>query len=255
MKTHLASRAAIPTVALSAWLLVPETAHCFYNPSTGKWISRDPIGEAGFQLVQRGTKAAPLASAVVSEPVGRSLKRDLVAESEENPYHFARNSAVNLVDILGLITRGGSMQMNCRQPCEDYKRLRYGDMEPGDVPNGAIVCCGGVKFICTWGADKENNQRAREIAKRCLRAHERVHLPSVTCDECATGPVAVKWKKSGKEACEEEVMVHGVSKSCFESALSECGGDQRCLDAFRAWIQQEGAAIELYKGICKQFGR
>jgi hypothetical protein len=69
------------------------------------------------------------------------------------------------------------------------------------------------------------------------------------------GPVAVKWKKSGKAACEEEVMAHGVSKSCFESGLPECGGDQQCLDAIRAWIQQEEAAIELYKGMCKQFGR
>ena len=145
------------------------------------------------------------------------------------------------------------MQMNCRQPCEDFKRSRYGDMEPGDVPNGEIVCCGGVKFICTWGADKEKNQRAKEIAKKCLRAHERVHLPGVTWDECATGPTAVKWKRSGKAACEEEVVAHGASRSCFEAALSECGGDQQCVDAVNAWIQQETAAIEIYKNRCKEF--
>ena len=34
-------------VALTAALWLPLTAHCFYNPSTGRWLSRDPIGEQG----------------------------------------------------------------------------------------------------------------------------------------------------------------------------------------------------------------
>jgi hypothetical protein len=32
------TRAAIPTVALIVWLLSPQTAHCFYNPSTGNYV-------------------------------------------------------------------------------------------------------------------------------------------------------------------------------------------------------------------------
>jgi hypothetical protein len=39
-----------PTLAalsLIAWLMLPQTAHCLYNPSTGRWLSRDPIGEKG----------------------------------------------------------------------------------------------------------------------------------------------------------------------------------------------------------------
>jgi len=32
---------------LTALLLVPELGQCFYNPSTGRWLTRDPIGEAG----------------------------------------------------------------------------------------------------------------------------------------------------------------------------------------------------------------
>ena len=47
MKTHHLTRIAIPAVALIAWLLAPQTAHCFYNTSTGRWISRDPLGEVG----------------------------------------------------------------------------------------------------------------------------------------------------------------------------------------------------------------
>jgi hypothetical protein len=41
------TRIAVPALALMAWLLVPQTAHCFYNASTGRGLSRDPIGEIG----------------------------------------------------------------------------------------------------------------------------------------------------------------------------------------------------------------
>ena len=57
------------------WLLLASAVpvHAFYNPSTGRWLSRDPIGEAG----------------------GVSLTA------------FAYNDLVNLVDPLGLWTRDG----------------------------------------------------------------------------------------------------------------------------------------------------
>jgi hypothetical protein len=47
MKTQVMSRAVVPALAVTAWLLLPQTAHCFYNPSTGRWLSRDPIEESG----------------------------------------------------------------------------------------------------------------------------------------------------------------------------------------------------------------
>jgi hypothetical protein len=36
-----------PALALAALLLLPQSGHCFYNPSTGRWLNRDPIGENG----------------------------------------------------------------------------------------------------------------------------------------------------------------------------------------------------------------
>jgi uncharacterized protein RhaS with RHS repeats len=47
MNTYRTTRTAIPALALTAWLLLPQAAQCFYNPSTGRWISRDPIEEKG----------------------------------------------------------------------------------------------------------------------------------------------------------------------------------------------------------------
>ncbi len=42
-RSHIA--AAIAGLAL--WFLSAQPAHCFYNPSTGRWLSRDPIDEKG----------------------------------------------------------------------------------------------------------------------------------------------------------------------------------------------------------------
>lgn len=70
-------------IILFAWLSLPQAALCFYNPTTGRWLSRDPVSEAGWRLqghhVQSGT------------------------QTEENiPYIFVQNNAVNYLDAIGL---------------------------------------------------------------------------------------------------------------------------------------------------------
>jgi len=192
----------------------------FYNPSTGRWLSRDPLKERG----------------------GKNL------------YAFVANLPLGNVDALGQVPCGAFMQMNCRQPCEDFKRLRYADMEPGDVPNGLVICCGGVKYICTYGADREKNQRAREIVKRCLHEHERVHLPKWRCNSCDCGPSPVKPRPYG-ELCQEEVTAYGAGKACFEAAKSECGGDAECLKDVQAWADHEAQMQEHYLKECGKYQR
>src|SRR4029077_15895021 len=49
------------------WLLVPQLSQAFYNPATGRWLSRDPFEDAG----------------------------------EGNRYGFVKNAALKSVDILG----------------------------------------------------------------------------------------------------------------------------------------------------------
>jgi hypothetical protein len=71
MKTNTIIKSAAPALLFIACLLLPQTAHCLYNPSSGKWLSRDPIEESG----------------------------------GNNVYAFASNDSVNRVDILGLKIR------------------------------------------------------------------------------------------------------------------------------------------------------
>jgi RHS repeat-associated protein len=47
-------RATTAALALIAWLLLPETGNCFYNPSTGRWLNRDPLVEPGSETVRGG---------------------------------------------------------------------------------------------------------------------------------------------------------------------------------------------------------
>jgi hypothetical protein len=59
MKTHITIGFTTPAIALVAWLL-PQTAHCFYNPSTGRWLNRDPIGERGGKNLHAFAGNSPL---------------------------------------------------------------------------------------------------------------------------------------------------------------------------------------------------
>ena len=77
MMTNTITKSATPALLLIAWLLLPQTAHCFYNPSTGRWLSRDPVAEKG----------------------GKNL------------YAFVANSPVSSVDPLGLRPPTGSGAM------------------------------------------------------------------------------------------------------------------------------------------------
>jgi len=54
----------------------------YYDPSTGRWPNRDPIGEPGFELMRR--------------------RRGRVPSLDGNLYGFVGNNPINLFDALGL---------------------------------------------------------------------------------------------------------------------------------------------------------
>ena len=68
MKTKMIRGGIAPVLALIVWLFLPQSAHCFYNATTGRWLSRDPVHEKG----------------------GKNL------------YGFVGNSSINKLDRLGL---------------------------------------------------------------------------------------------------------------------------------------------------------
>jgi hypothetical protein len=82
-------------------LLTAQIASAYYCPSTGRWLSRDPLGEMGFQALQVAAKTTikptPLA------PSDRWINRDLIPKrGEKNLYGFVENKPVSFIDYLGL---------------------------------------------------------------------------------------------------------------------------------------------------------
>ncbi len=88
-------------------LLAAQIASAYYCPSTGRWLSRDPMGEPGFEAL-RTANIVPRVGQVVSPaslPPGRFFERDTIAAKKEpNRYAFAANDPITSIDALGLCT-------------------------------------------------------------------------------------------------------------------------------------------------------
>lgn len=211
------TRILLGIVALLGVLLGQE-AQAFYNSCTGRWLSRDPIGEKG---------GVPLTA-------------------------FVANSPANSVDALGHVARGACMLMSCLNPCEKFRQMRA--RQERYVSSGGIVCCGGVKYVCTWGADLESHPRVKQIMERCIRDHERLHLPKESCPDCECGVTPVRQRPM-RELCQDEVVAHAASVACYEAALAECGDDQVCSEKVKALIKASENKRNFYQQRCNDYSQ
>ena len=86
MKTTLTKR----LVVVTSILLLTQSVVAFYNPSTGRWLSRDPIQEDGGQNLYGLTHNAPIAAIDrfgLAPIEGYTLQAD--PSDSDNPSHFA----------------------------------------------------------------------------------------------------------------------------------------------------------------------
>jgi hypothetical protein len=90
------------------WTL--QAAFAFYDPTVGRWLSRDPVGEPGFQVLHAAT-ATPQMIAPVSLPPSRWIQRDAITNLNTNEkqggvnrYGFVENNPIGKIDPLGLLT-------------------------------------------------------------------------------------------------------------------------------------------------------
>jgi hypothetical protein len=83
------------SVAYLLLLLVGFDAQAFYNPSTGRWLNRDPIGEAGFSL---GTEQ----NLPTMEARRNAAKANIFANEDYLVYVLIGNNPVGYIDLLGL---------------------------------------------------------------------------------------------------------------------------------------------------------
>jgi hypothetical protein len=165
------------TSALFIALWTTQTALAWYDPSTGRWLTRDPIGEPGFQALQRGQPAVAHPIGVASSP-GRWIHRD--RPDNENRCLFVDNNPVSHIDPLGLIKLKGcegrevELQQQFNNFCQKVKdpafasclgcglsartivnRLKNRCDNPDDSLHGIKIKCeqndsGTCKGACGW---------------------------------------------------------------------------------------------------------
>lgn len=82
-------------------LSTTQLASAYYCPSDGRWLSRDPIGEPGFQALQTAAQTSIRPTPLPSSD--RWIIRDPSPSSEEsNEYAFVENKPISYFDKLGL---------------------------------------------------------------------------------------------------------------------------------------------------------
>lgn len=86
-------------------LMTAHEAQAFYNPSAGRWLSRDPIGDTAFLLSMLHEKTGK--QRMEMHPRENTLYDFIssfaASESEKgNLYRFSKNMATSTIDPLGL---------------------------------------------------------------------------------------------------------------------------------------------------------
>ena len=105
----------IPKLAvLLGVLLTAQAAFAWYDPSTQRWLTRDPIGEPGFETLRTAT-TVPKIGIQISRPSTRWITRDSVREGGANLYEFVQNRPTTLHDANGLIALS-----RCQQAIADF---------------------------------------------------------------------------------------------------------------------------------------
>ena len=89
------------------YAILATNAFAYYNPSQGRWLSRDPVDEPGATLLRRGTSALPASAKRGAEALM------LPQGNELNPYVFVLNDPVLRTDWLALFAN--FIDCNCCQ--------------------------------------------------------------------------------------------------------------------------------------------
>lgn len=115
-------------LAILAALMVVDSALAYYNPRTGRLLSRDPIGETGHMLVRqvaasgfvpRDPAGVPRGVVVREASATKFFPQDGEDRGGSNRYAFVLNNPVSLYDPLGEEC-GGAHQAALRK-CGDER--------------------------------------------------------------------------------------------------------------------------------------
>jgi hypothetical protein len=186
--------------AVGLLLLTTGVAQAYYNPQTGRWLSRDPAGEPGFEMLQRASTAPRTFVSAPQLPPGRWLVREsLRGGPSDNPYHFVRNDAVGKIDYLGLkcclitIRRG------------DYSKWSHSILS---CDNGAYI-----SHSVDGDGVTDRRWRTKEMDDKAYPESER----SYTCFDCLDESKVSQWFSENQD------REWGYGDNCADVVLDAIG--------------------------------
>jgi RHS repeat-associated protein len=195
----------------------------YYNPSTGRWQSRDPIGDFGFQ---------------------EKLSTDRIEEGNgPNLYAFVNNAPTTHYDVLGLFL-AGCAPGPCDDPCGQAKKAK---LDKGEI--GGIVCCGGKAYSCVWtsgGFTGASNEKAKVLIDACGQLHENTHLATTVCPQ--GNNIQRGGPAPGTDTRPGECAAYKNQLDCLKKGvIIGCAGDQQCISQVLAEIRVVGGIV---KNLC-----
>jgi hypothetical protein len=149
-------------------LLITLTASGFYDPGLQRWINRDPVGEAGFQVL-RGARNVSHGHKVASSPGRWTLGG---GRNNENRHLVLRNDPVHNIDPVGLIEFEGcdGHEEELQQQFDDFC---------AKVNDPQFASCLGCSLAARTIVERLKN--------RCNNPNDSLHGIRIECEQSSSG--------------------------------------------------------------------
>ncbi len=122
-------RALLPATLLLFIALAVLPASAFYNPTTGRWLSRDPLFDLGFEA-------------------DRPTEDSDSGQDSVSIYASVRNAPINFIDVNGLFSLGDIIGITINPPCGNVSVLGTIALVSSSVTGIGIAnkfACNGVR--------------------------------------------------------------------------------------------------------------
>ena len=173
--------------ALLAVTLV-QNAQAFYNPSTGRWLNRDPIGELGHELLKEHSESFSFAGEFGFDE-GKGDEREIPESTFMNLYGFVGNDPIYAVDPNGEAIWVPVVVVGCRIAVTGYRA--YQTLKKARKAQAAVcdAIWAGYQTACGTGCF---GSKCEEVAKigypamlACVEGRE-LYL-KLRCDDVGGG--------------------------------------------------------------------
>jgi RHS repeat-associated protein len=168
----------------------------YYNASTGRWLSRDPIDEPGFQLFQRA-QVAQGEPITIAQQASRWISRDSTGKgsddeqsadvgfrpSQQSPYPFVSNDPNNSIDALGLAKFEGctdeeakKLQASLDDYCKQARTRAFGCCVWKAKVSDALAALCADTSILTIKCEHKNKGRCKDSCGWSMPYGNTVHI-------------------------------------------------------------------------------